>query len=61
MEALPMAKRTQVTVPMPAKTKQHLARWAAKENRTVASLIRHMIAAARRRERPSNEKSERAA
>jgi hypothetical protein len=45
-----VSKREQITVPLPAELREYVERVAAREDRTVASAVRHFIAEAARRE-----------
>jgi hypothetical protein len=45
-----MSKREQVTVPLPTDLRDYVERVAVREDRTVASTIRHFIAERARRE-----------
>jgi hypothetical protein len=48
-----MAKREQVTVPLDRELREFVERVAEREDRSVAGVIRHLVAQAARRDEPT--------
>jgi predicted transcriptional regulator len=55
MEASAVTKKDQVSVPLPAELRAFVERIAQAEDRSVANVIRHLIAQAARQQRTESE------